>query len=468
MTFRFTTLTRRAALAALLVQVGLTAAHAGPITGSGQPISDIQPSLGLNYIVRVADPGGTIADIGQVALFAGNFAPAGWALANGQQLPINSNQILFSRIGTTYGGNGTNVFALPNLNGRVAIGAGQGAGLGNQTLGAASGADTQILTADQLPPFGGATGVTTGSRPVTIRQPSLALNYGVVVQGIFPSRGGEGTASGPFIGQIVTYSGALPAGVLPADGRPVPINEFQPLFSLLGTNYGGNGISTFNLPDLQGRAPTEAGQALGLTGQGLGEKSGSEQVLLGTHQLPPNRVTLPNGKTAVEGGGQPFSIMQPSLGLHAIIDVAGAFPTRDATISGSLPFLGEITWFAGDFAPTGWDFADGQLLSIAQNQALFVILGNTFGGNGFSTFALPNLADRFAVGMGDGVSLGENFGSETDTLTYSQLPVGYPSRLPVTRQVPEPPGATIVMVGIAGLLMLRARSKQPGLGSAAV
>ena len=107
MTFRFTTLTGRVALAALLVQVGLTAAHAGPITGSGQPISDIQPSLGLNYIVRLADPGTNIADIGQVALFAGNFAPAGWALANGQQLPINSNQILFSRIGTTYGGNGT-------------------------------------------------------------------------------------------------------------------------------------------------------------------------------------------------------------------------------------------------------------------------------------------------------------------------------------------------------------------------
>lgn len=91
------------------------------------------------------------------------------------------------------------------------------------------------------------------------------------------------------------------------------------------------------------------------------------------------------------------------------------------------PFIGEIKLFAGNFAPRGWAFCNGQLLSIAQNTALFSILGTTYGGNGQTTFALPDLRGRAALGWGDGpatspVQLGEQGGTETTTLTTANLP----------------------------------------------
>jgi len=89
--------------------------------------------------------------------------------------------------------------------------------------------------------------------------------------------------------------------------------------------------------------------------------------------------------------------------------------------------IGEIRMFAGNFAPRNWAFCDGQLLSIAQNTALFSILGTTFGGNGQTTFALPDFRGRGPIhaGQGPGLSnhtLGENGGAETTTLTVNQIP----------------------------------------------
>ena len=91
------------------------------------------------------------------------------------------------------------------------------------------------------------------------------------------------------------------------------------------------------------------------------------------------------------------------------------------------PFLGQITRFAGNFAPRGWAFCDGQLLSINANQALFSLLGTTYGGDGRTTFALPDLRGRVPVhpGTGSGLStykLGQKGGAETVTLNASQLP----------------------------------------------
>src|SRR5271166_127685 len=92
------------------------------------------------------------------------------------------------------------------------------------------------------------------------------------------------------------------------------------------------------------------------------------------------------------------------------------------------PFLGQIILFAGNFAPRGWAFCDGSLLSISQYTALFSILGTTYGGNGTTNFALPDLRGRAAVGFGQapGLSnyiLGEQTGSETVALTGPQMPV---------------------------------------------
>lgn len=93
----------------------------------------------------------------------------------------------------------------------------------------------------------------------------------------------------------------------------------------------------------------------------------------------------------------------------------------------SEPFLGEIRMFGGNFAPRGWAFCDGSLLSIAQNSALFAILGTTYGGNGQTTFALPDLRGRAPLNWGQGPgltprTLGESSGSETVTLISTQMP----------------------------------------------
>ncbi|HCC92792.1 MAG TPA: phage tail protein [Flavobacteriaceae bacterium] len=91
------------------------------------------------------------------------------------------------------------------------------------------------------------------------------------------------------------------------------------------------------------------------------------------------------------------------------------------------PTIGEIRMFAGNFAPLGWMLCQGQLLSISGNEALYAIIGTLYGGDGISTFALPNLASRVPVGMGQGLGLsniilGEQLGAESVTLMTTQLP----------------------------------------------
>jgi microcystin-dependent protein len=165
--------------------------------------------------------------LGQIIPVAFEFAPRGWALCNGQTLAINQNQALFSLLGTTYGGNGTTTFQLPNLQGRVAMHAGDGAGLSNHTLGEASGTETVTLDASEIADHahlvtqpaskdeettnrpdgayftvGGAygssssgsamggtpTSATGGSQPHTNLQPFLTLCFVIAMEGIFPSR----------------------------------------------------------------------------------------------------------------------------------------------------------------------------------------------------------------------------------------------------------------------------------------
>jgi microcystin-dependent protein len=87
----------------------------------------------------------------------------------------------------------------------------------------------------------------------------------------------------------------------------------------------------------------------------------------------------------------------------------------------STPFLGQIIPVAFNFAPKGWAFCSGQILPINQNQALFSLLGTTYGGNGQTTFQLPNLQSRVAMHAGNGHTLGEVGGVETVTLTANQV-----------------------------------------------
>ncbi len=86
------------------------------------------------------------------------------------------------------------------------------------------------------------------------------------------------------------------------------------------------------------------------------------------------------------------------------------------------PYVGEIRMFAGNFAPAGWEFCAGQLLPISENETLFQLIGTTYGGDGESTFALPDLRGRLPIHQGNGFVLAETGGAEEITLTVSQIP----------------------------------------------
>lgn len=162
--------------------------------------------------------------MGEVIMFAGNFAPRGWAFCHGQLLPISQNQALFSLLGTTYGGDGRTTFGLPDLRSRVPVGAGQGPGLSDVRLGARGGLERatlsgETITIKPMAPAGGRTrtatrtgspqrdtggsqsggGTATTPTPpqtftiappqeVPVQQPSLGMNYIIAIQGVYPSR----------------------------------------------------------------------------------------------------------------------------------------------------------------------------------------------------------------------------------------------------------------------------------------
>ena len=169
--------------------------------------------------------------LAEIRIFAGTFAPTGWALCNGQLLPISQNTALFSLLGTTYGGNGTTTFALPNLQGAAPIHAGQGPGLSPRSLGEQGGEQAVTLLQTEMPvhshtllgtnqlqqlpdpanhtlarananayvqnPSAGsfaqmspaAIGVAGGSLPHNNMPPFLTLTFIIALQGVFPARG---------------------------------------------------------------------------------------------------------------------------------------------------------------------------------------------------------------------------------------------------------------------------------------
>jgi microcystin-dependent protein len=206
--------------------------HALSNTGGGASHSNIQPVIALNYCIAAlgvfpATGFGPESDpfMGEVRLFAGNTVPTGWAACNGQLLAIAANQGLYSLLTTTYGGDGINTFALPDLRGRVPLGQGQGPGLTSYSLGQRAGTETVSLSINQMPSHfhqaeassaaaalpnpannvlgqgqffnNGPTDVTMS--PATIgttgsgtghenRMPYIALNWCICLQGIYPTQ----------------------------------------------------------------------------------------------------------------------------------------------------------------------------------------------------------------------------------------------------------------------------------------
>jgi microcystin-dependent protein len=129
--------------------------------------------------------------------------------------------------------------------------------------------------------------------------------------------------------------------------------------------------------------------------------------------------------TGFAGGNQPFSNAQPTLAVNYLICIQGDFPIAGTVMSDNVTYLGEIIAFAGNFAPDGYVPCNGQLMPIAQNTSLFALLGTTFGGNGTTTFALPDLRGRVPVGASlgaNGTPAGTVLGTENVTLTAANMP----------------------------------------------
>jgi microcystin-dependent protein len=115
------------------------------------------------------------------------------------------------------------------------------------------------------------------------------------------------------------------------------------------------------------------------------------------------------------------------------------------------PFIGEIQIFGFQFAPRGWALCNGQLLPINQNQALFSLLGTTYGGDGRTTFALPDLQGRVPLGVGAGYTQGERAGEESHTLITSEMPAHthMPLASLAAASTPSPADATWANTGAA-------------------
>ena len=208
--------------------------------------------------------------------------------------------------------------------------------------------------------------------PQTTIQPSTGITALIETNGIFSDMGTIDLFAGNF----------APGGSAIASGQLLPISSNTALFSLIGTYYGGNGSSNFALPNLNGRAIIGTGQGLGLSNRFLGETTGVPQVTLSNTQMP----------VSVGGLGQAFTNVQPSLAVNYYISAAGVYPTGGGGGGNAQPFLGQIFATASAASPgsgglsNSWIPADGRLLPISQNTALFSILGTTYGGNGTSTF----------------------------------------------------------------------------------
>lgn len=129
--------------------------------------------------------------IGEIKMFAGNFAPRGYAFCDGTLLPIAQNTALFSLIGTIYGGDGRTTFALPDLRGRVPLHEGNGPGLTNRPLGQKAGTETEsgsVLPIGSTNYAGSSSNRAAANVGANNMQPYLAVNFIIALTGVFPSR----------------------------------------------------------------------------------------------------------------------------------------------------------------------------------------------------------------------------------------------------------------------------------------
>lgn len=172
--------------------------------------------------------------LAQIMLWAANFAPKNWAFCQGQILAISTNQALFALLGTTYGGNGTTTFALPNFAGRVPVGVGQGPGLmSTWTLGAQMGAESYTLTTANLPAHAHSVTPTT-TIPVSTLPGTLHSASSDSMLAASSQRNNQFIPAADAAGSIVTMQANNPAVTTSPAGSSIPFGLHQPS---LGMNF---------------------------------------------------------------------------------------------------------------------------------------------------------------------------------------------------------------------------------------
>jgi microcystin-dependent protein len=354
--------------------------------------------------------------IGQIAIFGFQFAPRGWEFCQGQMMAIYQNVPLFEILQTTYGGNGQSTFALPNLQG-IPVGAGQGPGRGNYTLGQAGGEATVTLTPQQMPshshafnavtnqatsasPQGhqlakawkaqaktdsvasfysdnpgnakaalapNAIGPSGSGHPHNNMQPYLTLNFCIALQGVTPSPNGTPAAvRQPFLGEIsICAFGNPPPGWALCEGQMLPVISHEALYSLIFTAYGGDGMRQFGLPDLRGRVPLNL---VAGPNSSLGSRGGEETHALTAAEMPVHSHALMADATSTSVGNTPSPGTVPGMSLGK-------------EMPGNTPFTADLYSTAA---------ADAKLAGSS--------LGNSGGGQRHSNM-MPSLALSFCINV---------------------------------------------------------------------
>lgn len=168
--------------------------------------------------------------IGEIRIFAGNFAPTGWAACNGQLLPISENETLFQLIGTTYGGDGESNFAVPDLRGRLPVGRGAGPNLSARTIGDTGGVETVTITTNQLPGHAhtmtkGTLAIAASSAAANRRNPSQAVSA--------REAAGVTMVYSDATADTTMAAGAIIAGTPALQGGGQPTGVVQPVLAIM-------------------------------------------------------------------------------------------------------------------------------------------------------------------------------------------------------------------------------------------
>lgn len=431
--------------------------------------------------------------IGQIGIFAGP-PPPGWLPCDGQILPIVGNELLYSVVGQTYYGDGFNVFGLPDLRGRTPV---HGA-VGIIQPGQKFGKERVSLSPIHLPPHSHEAGTTNvpasthnpsgaivasgpnvfagdpspnvtfdltavdyagNGDPHDNIQPYLALNFAICASGgVAPVAGpNPGVSTYTKFGgmiQLVAFANIVPGGYMLPDGTELLRAVHSALFSLMGIAFGGgDGVSTFQVPDMRGLAINCAGMGTGLSSYSVGDKNGEGAHPLITSELPIHRhgmqgagtASLADPTNAVFGSSTTAPLYAPSsdgsnLNLQAILPVGQGAPHENHQPGLAIVVLqatddvdpdyviGEIRIIPTGVIPAKWAACDGANYATAAQPDLFDAIGYTYtlvGGG--PNFNVPDLRGRIPVHVGKGddldntYALGDVGGSETVTLTVPQM-----------------------------------------------